>query len=77
MGRRRLWVCAGMRTDGQGFAVLASHQQFQAVAHALCAVGNIANPFDDLVQEHHVYRRQTLLQQIQLELREIINDAKS
>ncbi len=39
MGRRRLWVCAGMRTDGQGVAVLASHQQFQAVTDALGAVG--------------------------------------
>ena len=36
---------------------LAGHQQFQAVAYALGAVSDITNPFDDLIQEHHVYRR--------------------
>src|SRR5690606_3093390 len=40
-------------------------QLFQTIADALGAVSHVTDPFDDLVEEHDVYRRQFLFQPVQ------------
>ena len=42
------------------------HEQFQTVPHTLGAVGHVTDPFDDLIQEHHIDWRPFLFQLEQL-----------